>query len=163
MDGKLVAWEKATTHVLSHTLHYGTGAFEGIRSYPNADGVAVFRLRDHMARLLKSCKILMIDVPYTLNELCEAVVETIKVNGLETGCYIRPLVFLGYGEMGINPLSSPVNVAIATWPWGPYFGEQEVEHGVRTKISSWTRHSPNAMPSASKTIGGLRRSHHAGC
>jgi branched-chain amino acid aminotransferase len=154
MDGKLVAWEKATTHVLSHTLHYGTGAFEGIRAYPNADGVAVFRLRDHMARLLKSCKILMIDVPYSLNELCEAVVETIKVNDLHTGCYIRPLVFLGYGEMGINPLTSPVNVAIATWPWGPYFGEHELEHGVRTKISSWSRHSPNAMPSASKTIGG---------
>jgi branched-chain amino acid aminotransferase len=154
MDGKLVAWEKATTHVLSHTLHYGTGAFEGIRAYPNADGVAVFRLRDHMARLLRSCKILMIEVPYTLNELCEATVETIKANNLETGCYIRPLVFLGYGEMGINPLSSPVNVVIAAWPWGPYFGEHELEHGVRAKISSWTRHSPNAMPSASKTVGG---------
>ena len=154
MDGKLVPWEKATTHVLSHTLHYGTGAFEGIRAYSNADGVAVFRLRDHMIRLLRSCKILMIDVPYTLNELCEATVETIKVNDLKDGCYIRPLVFLGYGEMGINPLASPVNVAIAAWPWGPYFGEHELEHGVRAKISSWTRHSPNAMPSASKTIGG---------
>jgi branched-chain amino acid aminotransferase len=96
----------------------------------------------------------MIEVPYTLNELCEATVETIKANNLETGCYIRPLVFLGYGEMGINPLSSPVNVVIAAWPWGPYFGEHELEHGVRAKISSWTRHSPNAMPSASKTVGG---------
>jgi len=154
MDGKLVAWEKATTHVLSHTLHYGTGAFEGIRAYPNADGVAVFRLRDHMARLLKSCKILMIDVPYSLNELCEAVVETIKVNDLHTGCYIRPLVFLGYGEMGVNPLPSPVNVAIAVWPWGAYLGDDGAKNGVRMKISSWVRHAPNAMPTASKTVGG---------
>ncbi len=154
MDGALVDWELATTHVLSHTLHYGTGAFEGIRAYKTPSGVAIFRLREHMQRLLNSCKILMIDVPFTLDELCEAAKQVVRVNDLEEGCYMRPLVYLGYGEMGIYPLSSPVNVAIAAWPWGAYLGDHGVENGVRMKISSWTRHAPNAMPTASKTVGG---------
>ncbi len=154
MDGTLVDWESATTHVLSHTLHYGTGAFEGIRAYKTPNGVAIFRLREHMQRLLNSCKILMIDVPFTLDELCDAALEVVRVNELNEGCYMRPLVYLGYGEMGIYPLSSPVNVAIAAWPWGAYLGDHGVENGVRMKISSWTRHAPNAMPTASKTVGG---------
>ncbi|MGA2969430.1 MAG: branched-chain amino acid transaminase [Acidimicrobiales bacterium] len=154
MDGELVAWEKATVHVLTHTLHYGTGAFEGIRAYPTSKGPAIFRLRDHLERLLRSCKILMIDVPYTLNELCEASVELVRVNKMDDGCYLRPLVYLGYGEMGVNPLPAPVNVAIACWPWGAYLGDEGVENGVRMKISSWVRHAPNAMPTASKTVGG---------
>ncbi|MHB1210288.1 MAG: branched-chain amino acid transaminase [Acidimicrobiales bacterium] len=154
MDGALVDWESATTHVLSHTLHYGTGAFEGIRAYKTPNGVAIFRLREHMQRLLNSCKILMIDVPFTLDELCDAALEVVRVNELDEGCYMRPLVYLGYGEMGIYPLSSPVNVAIAAWPWGAYLGDHGVENGVRMKISSWTRHAPNAMPTASKTVGG---------
>ncbi|HQU26668.1 MAG TPA: branched-chain amino acid transaminase [Acidimicrobiales bacterium] len=154
MDGKLVDWRDATTHVLTHTLHYGTGAFEGIRAYPTSRGPAVFRLRDHMTRLLASCKILMIDVPYTLDELCDAAKEVVRVNELTEGCYIRPLVYLGYGEMGVNPLSAPVNVAIAAWPWGAYLGDEGVAQGVRMKISSWARHHPNSMPTASKTIGG---------
>jgi branched-chain amino acid aminotransferase len=154
MDGTLVEWESATTHVLSHTLHYGTGAFEGIRAYKTPNGVAIFRLREHMQRLLNSCKILMIDVPFTLDELCDAALDVVRVNELNEGCYMRPLVYLGYGEMGIYPLSSPVNVAIAAWPWGAYLGDHGVENGVRMKISSWTRHAPNAMPTASKTVGG---------
>ncbi len=154
MDGALVDWESATTHVLSHTLHYGTGAFEGIRAYKTPNGVAIFRLREHMQRLLNSCKILMIEVPFTLDELCDAALEVVRVNELDEGCYMRPLVYLGYGEMGIYPLSSPVNVAIAAWPWGAYLGDHGVENGVRMKISSWTRHAPNAMPTASKTVGG---------
>jgi branched-chain amino acid aminotransferase len=154
MDGTLVDWEKATTHVLTHTLHYGTGAFEGIRAYKTPQGVAIFRLREHMERLLRSCKILMIDVPFTLDELCDAAVEVVRVNDLENGCYMRPLVYLGYGEMGIYPLASPVNVAIAAWPWGAYLGDAGLENGVKMKISSWVRHSPNAMPTASKTTGG---------
>jgi branched-chain amino acid aminotransferase len=154
MDGVLVDWEQATTHVLSHTLHYGTGAFEGIRAYKTPNGVSIFRLREHMQRLLNSCKILMIDVPYTLDELCEAAKEVVRVYDLDDGCYMRPLVYLGYGEMGIYPLSSPVNVAIAAWPWGAYLGDHGVENGVRMKISSWTRHAPNSMPTASKTVGG---------
>ena len=154
MDGELVAWEKATVHVLTHTLHYGTGAFEGIRAYPTPSGVAIFRLRDHMERLMRSCKILMIDVPYTMLELCDAAVEVVRVNKLDEGCYLRPLIYLGYGEMGVNPLPAPVNVAIACWPWGAYLGDEAVENGVRMKISSWVRHGPNAMPTASKTVGG---------
>jgi branched-chain amino acid aminotransferase len=154
MDGEFVAWEKATVHVLTHTLHYGTGAFEGIRAYPTSRGPAIFRLREHMERLLRSCKILMIDVPYTLNELCDASVEVVRVNKMDDGCYLRPLVYLGYGEMGVNPLPAPVNVAIACWPWGAYLGDEGAENGVRMKISSWVRHAPNAMPTASKTVGG---------
>jgi branched-chain amino acid aminotransferase len=154
MDGTLVNWEDATTHVLTHTLHYGTGAFEGIRAYKTPNGVAVFRLREHMERLLRSCKILMIDVPFSVQELCDATTDVVRVNELHEGCYIRPLVYLGYGEMGINPLASPVNVAIAAWPWGAYLGDEGLEKGVRMKISSWSRHHPNSMPTASKTVGG---------
>ncbi len=153
-DGQLVDWEQATTHVLSHTLHYGTGAFEGIRAYPTPKGPAIFRLREHMERLHLSCKILMIDLPYSVDELCDAAVEVVKVNELENGCYLRPLVYLGYGEMGIYHLNSPVNTAIAAWPWGAYLGDEGVANGVRMKISSWIRHSPVAMPTASKTVGG---------
>ena len=153
MDGALVDWNDATTHVLSHGLHYCTGAFEGIRAYKTPRGVAVFRLREHMARLLRSCKILMMEVPFTLDELCDAVVETVRVNDLPNGCYIRPLAYLGYGEMGVNPLPAPVNVAIAAWPWGAYLGDEGLAHGVRMKISSWQRHNPNAMPTAAKGTG----------
>lgn len=154
MDGELVDWEHATTHVLSHTLHYGLGAFEGIRAYKTAEGVAIFRLREHMERLQRSCKILMIELPYTTDELCEAAKEIVRVNDLSEGCYMRPLVYLGYGEMGIYPLNSPVNTVIAAWPWGSYLGDEGVANGVRMKISSWARHHPNSMPTASKTVGG---------
>jgi branched-chain amino acid aminotransferase len=154
MDGTLVDWPDATVHVLSHTLHYGTGAFEGIRAYKTPNGVAIFRLKEHMERLLRSCKILMIDVPYNLSELCDAAKEIVRVNELHDGCYIRPIVYLGYGEMGVNPMGAPVNTAIAAWSWGAYLGEEASLNGARMKISSWSRHHPNAMPTASKTIGG---------
>ncbi len=153
MDGELVDWDKATIHVLSHGLHYGTGAFEGIRAYPTASGPAVFRLREHMVRLFNSCKIIMIDIPFTVDELINATIEVVRVNDHPDGCYIRPLVYLGYGEMGVNPLPAPVNVAIATWPWGAYLGENAVNNGARLKISSWRRHDPNAMPTAAKATG----------
>ena len=153
MDGQLVDWDQAMIHVLSHGLHYGTGAFEGVRAYPTSNGPAGFRLREHMQRLLNSCKILMIEVPFTLDELCDAVVATVRANEMNQGCYIRPLVYLGYGEMGVNPLPAPVNVAIACWPWGAYLGDDGHANGVRMKISSWHRHSPNAMPTAAKGTG----------
>ncbi|MBU6233309.1 MAG: branched-chain amino acid transaminase [Acidobacteria bacterium] len=153
MDGQLVAWDDAMVHVLSHGLHYGTGAFEGVRAYPTSQGPAIFRLREHMQRLLNSCKILMIDVPFTLDELCDAAVDVVRANNMTDGCYIRPLVYLGYGEMGVNPLPAPVNVAIACWPWGAYLGDDGHANGVRMKISSWHRHSPNAMPTAAKGTG----------
>jgi branched-chain amino acid aminotransferase len=153
MDGELVDWDKATVHVLTHGLHYGTGAFEGIRAYPTAQGPAIFRLREHMRRLLNSCKILMIDVPFSLDELVDAAVTVVRANPLPNGCYLRPIVYLGYGEMGVNPLPAPVNVAIACWPWGSYLGDAGLANGVRMKISSWRRHDPNAMPTAAKATG----------
>ena len=154
MDGQMVDWDKANVHVLTHTLHYGLGAFEGIRAYGTSKGPAVFRLRDHMDRLVRSCRILMIDLTYTVDVLCEAALEVVRVNDLVDGCYLRPIVYLGYGEMGVNPLAAPVNTAIAAWPWGAYLGEESLNRGVRMKISSWTRHGPSAMPTASKTNGG---------
>ncbi len=153
MDGEMVAWDNATTHILTHTLHYGMGVFEGIRAYPTADGVAVFRLREHIVRLLNSAKIFMMDVPYDVDELVEACREIVRVNELNDGCYLRPLVYLGYGEMGLNPLPCSVNVAIAAWPWGTYLGDDGLNNGVRMKISSWRRHDPNAMPTAAKGTG----------
>jgi branched-chain amino acid aminotransferase len=152
MDGTLVDWDEAQVHVLTHTLHYGSGVFEGIRAYPTAQGAAVFRLTDHIVRLFNSAKIFMIDIPYTPDQLIDAVKETVRVNNLD-GCYIRPLVYLGYGEMGLNPLPCPVNVSIAVWPWGTYLGDEGVKHGVRLKVSSWQRHDPNAIPPAAKGTG----------
>ncbi|MGH2686192.1 MAG: branched-chain amino acid transaminase [Actinomycetota bacterium] len=152
MDGELVAWEDAKVHVLTHALHYGSGVFEGIRAYRTSQGTAVFRLTDHIVRLFNSAKIFMIDIPYSVDEVVEATKETVRVNNLES-CYIRPLVYLGYGEMGLNPLPCPVNVSIAVWPWGTYLGDEGLQHGVRMKISSWQRHDPNAMPPAAKGTG----------
>jgi branched-chain amino acid aminotransferase len=152
MDGELVDWADARIHILTHTLHYGCGVFEGIRAYATPTGPAVFRLTDHIVRLFNSAKIFMIDVPFTVDQIIEATKETVRVNGLPE-CYIRPIVYLGYGEMGLNPLPCPVNVSIAVWPWGTYLGDEGILHGVRMKISSWQRHDPNAMPPAAKGTG----------
>jgi branched-chain amino acid aminotransferase len=153
MDGELGDWADATTHVLTHTMHYGSGVFEGIRAYPTARGVAVFRLRDHIERLFMSAKVFMIDIPYSIDDITDAARTVVRVNRLDDGCYLRPLVFLGYGEMGLNPIPCPVNVAIAAWPWGTYLGDEGVANGVSTKISSWQRHDPNAVPTAAKGTG----------
>jgi branched-chain amino acid aminotransferase len=152
MDGELVDWADAKIHVLTHTLHYGSGVFEGIRAYETSRGPAIFRLDDHIRRLFDSAKIFMIDVPFTYQELVDATIETVRVNGVES-CYIRPIVYLGYGEMGLNPLPCPVNVSIAVWPWGSYLGDEGVRNGVRMKVSSWKRHDPNIMPPAAKGTG----------
>jgi branched-chain amino acid aminotransferase len=152
MDGELVAWEDAQIHILTHTLHYGCGVFEGIRAYETSRGPAVFRLDDHIDRLFDSAAIFMIDVPFTREQLVAATVDTIRVNAVPS-CYIRPLVYLGYGEMGLNPLPCPVNVAIAIWPWGTYLGDEGIKNGIRLKISSWRRHDPNIMPPAAKGTG----------
>jgi len=152
MDGELVDWDDAKIHILTHTLHYGSGVFEGVRAYATKDGPAVFRLTDHIVRLFNSAKIFFIDVPYTVEDLVEASKETVRVNGLDA-CYVRPLVYLGYGEMGLNPLPCPVHVSIAVWPWGTYLGDEGIKNGVRCKISSWQRHDPNAMPPAAKGTG----------
>ena len=152
MNGQLVDWDSANVHVLTHTLHYGNGVFEGIRAYETDNGPAVFRLTPHIERLFRSAKILCIDIPYSVDELVAAVKETVKVNGLPS-CYIRPLAYLSYGEMGLNPLPCSVDVAIAAWPWGAYLGDEGINSGVRMMISSWQRHDPNAMPPAAKGCG----------
>ncbi len=152
MDGELVAWDDATIHVLTHTLHYGCGVFEGIRAYETSRGPAVFRLEEHIDRLFNSAAIYMLDIPFTKEELIAATVETIRVNDVPS-CYIRPLVYLGYGEMGLNPLPCPVKVSIAVWPWGTYLGDEGIKNGIRLKISSWRRHDPNTMPPAAKGTG----------
>ncbi len=152
MNGDLVDWDKAQVHVLTHTLHYGTGVFEGIRAYETAHGPAVFRLTDHIVRLHNSAKIIGMEIPYSVDELVEATKATVASTGLP-GCYVRPIAYLGYGEMGLNTLPCTVDVAIACWPWGAYLGDDAVTKGVRMKISSWTRHDHNTMPPASKTVG----------
>jgi branched-chain amino acid aminotransferase len=152
MDGKLVDWDNATVHVLTHTLHYGSGVFEGIRAYPTSRGPGVFRLTDHMRRLHDSAALLHMDLPYSVEELVEATKETIRANRLDS-CYIRPIAFLGYGEMGLNPLPCVVNVSIAVWPWGTYLGDEGIKHGVRMKISTWRRMDPNINPVAAKGTG----------
>jgi branched-chain amino acid aminotransferase len=152
MDGELVDWDDANVHILTHSLHYGLGVFEGIRTYETSQGPAVFRLTDHIKRLFDSARIFLLDIPYSLDELVEATKETVRVNALSS-CYVRPLVYLGYGEMGLNPLPCPVQVSIAVWPWGTYLGEEGLKHGVRMKVSSWQRHHPNALPPAAKGTG----------
>ncbi|MGH9227053.1 MAG: branched-chain amino acid transaminase [Acidimicrobiales bacterium] len=152
MDGELVPWRDAKVHILTHSLHYGSGVFEGIRAYSTSQGPAVFRLTDHIHRLFNSAKVYLIDVPFTPEQLIEGVKETVRVNNLDA-CYIRPIVYLGYGEMGLNPLPCPVNVSIAVWPWGTYLGDEGIKRGVRCKISTWQRHDPNAVPVAAKGTG----------
>jgi branched-chain amino acid aminotransferase len=152
MNGELVDWDKAQIHVLTHTLHYGTGVFEGIRAYETSQGPAVFRLTEHVERLHNSAKILGMEIPYSADELIEATKATVASTGLGS-CYVRPIAYFGYGEMGLNTMPCSVDVAIACWPWGAYLGDDAVTKGVRLKTSSWTRHDHNIMPPASKTTG----------
>ena len=152
MDGKLVPWDDANVHILTPTLHYGWGVFEGIRAYATKRGPAVFRLTDHTRRLFRSAKIYLMDVSYSVEQIVDATKETVRVNKVES-CYIRPLIYLGYGEMGLNPLQSDTRVSIAVWPWGAYLGDEGIEHGVRVKISSFRRNDWNTIPPAGKATG----------
>jgi branched-chain amino acid aminotransferase len=152
MNGELVDWDAAQIHILTHSLHYGMGVFEGIRAYETAEGPAVFRLTEHMQRLHNSARIMMMDMPYTVPELVQAAKDVVRASGLPS-CYVRPIAYYGYGEMGLNTLPCTVDVAIACWPWGAYLGDEGLSKGVRMKISSWTRHDHNTMPPASKTTG----------
>ena len=145
-NGQMIPWEKAQIHVLSHVVHYGSSVFEGVRCYTQPNGAGVFRLEEHMQRLLDSAKIYRMPVPYTLDELCAAVVDVVEANGVAP-CYIRPIVFRGYGEIGVNPMKSPVEVYIANFPWGKYIPGTT---GADVCISSWNRLAPNTMPSLSK-------------
>ncbi len=152
MDGKLVPWREATVHVLTHSLHYGTGVFEGIRCYATDDGPAIFRLTEHMERFERSAKMLFMELGYSVEELVEAVKLTVRENNLPS-CYIRPLAFRGYGIMGVDPIPAPVQVSIAAWSWGAYMGDEALVHGVDVGVSSWRQRGANAMPPAIKATG----------
>ena len=151
-NGELVAWEDAKVHVLTHGLHYGTAVFEGERAYATERGPAIFRHHDHLVRLLASAKLYYMPVPYTLEQLRAATHELIAANSLSE-CYIRPIVFRGYGQMGLNPLDCDVSVSIAAWPWGAYLGEQAAVEGVRAKVASWRRISSDSLIPHSKASG----------
>ena len=153
MNGEFVAWEDAKVHVLTHGLHYGTGVFEGIRCYDTEScGPAVFRHREHLQRLHRSAELYYMPVPYDVEALRTATNELIGRNGLRS-CYVRPIIFRGYGQMGLNPLDAPVDVSIAAWEWGSYLGEAGKQNGIRTKVSSWRRISPGSLIPASKASG----------
>jgi branched-chain amino acid aminotransferase len=152
MNGELVAWEDAKVHVLTHGLHYGTGVFEGIRAYDTARGPAIFRHHDHLERLRRSAELYYMPMPYSTEELRQATHELIGRNRLRS-CYIRPLVYRGYGQMGLFPLEAPVDVTIAVWSWGAYLGEEGKQRGIRAKVSSWRRISPDSLIPAAKACG----------
>jgi branched-chain amino acid aminotransferase len=152
MNGKLVDWADATVHVGVHGLHYGSGVFEGIRCYETRKGPAVFRLSDHLKRLDNSARLLYMELPYTVEELREVCFDLIKVNGLPE-CYLRPMAFYGYGELGVAAGTNPVYTVIMSWPWGTYLGEEALKNGIRAKISSWQRIGPNVIPHVSKATG----------
>ena len=153
MDGELVPWEQANVHLLTHTLHYGLGAFEGIRCYETEDGKsAIFRLREHVRRLFDSAHIVTIEVPYTQEQIVEACIETVRANKLKS-CYLRPLVFLGSGAMGLGAMTNPTRVAIIAWKWGAYLGEDGLANGIRARISSFTRPGINMQMAKGKIVG----------
>jgi branched-chain amino acid aminotransferase len=149
-NGEMLDWESATTHILTHALHYGTAVFEGIRCYETERGSAVFRLQDHMTRLVQSARIIQMPLPYDADELASATLDLIRENKLPD-CYIRPIAYRGYGHMGVDPLDAPIDVAIAVWPWPAYLGEGALEHGVDVGISTWRQRSINALPGGVKS------------
>lgn len=152
MDGRLIAWDSAKVHILTHTLHYGLGVFEGIRCYETQKGPAVFRLNEHVKRLIKSAHIFLLELPYSAKEIRSAVINTVRANKCKQ-CYIRPLVYIGYGDMGLYQKGNPVNLAIAVWPWGTYLGEEGIKNGIRVKVSSFVRDHVNAHMSRAKVCG----------
>jgi branched-chain amino acid aminotransferase len=152
MNGEFVDWADAKVHVGTHGLHYGTGVFEGIRCYETPRGPAVFRLRDHLKRFEYSARLLHMDLGYSVDELREVSLELIGRNGLPE-CYLRPIAFYGYGELGVSTAGNPVDVVIMSWPWGTYLGDEGFKNGIRVKVSSWKRVGPNTIPHAAKATG----------
>jgi len=152
MNGKLVPWDDARIHVGSHVIHYGSAVFEGVRCYKTPKGSAVFRLDAHTERLFNSAKIYWMELGYTPEQLNDAILETIRANRMDA-CYIRPIAYRGFGELGVNPLASPVEIAIMVWDWGKYLGQQALEQGVDVCVSSWTRMAPNTLPAMAKSAG----------
>jgi branched-chain amino acid aminotransferase len=156
-NGKFIPWDEATIHVVSHVVSYGSCLFEGIRCYATPQGPAMFRVKEHTQRLLNSCKIYRIEIPYTRDELCQAMAELVRVNRMPA-CYLRPLVLRGYGEVGVNPLRNPVEVYIACWEWGEYLGAEAVQQGVDVCVSSWARIAPNTLPALAKAAANYMNS-----
>ena len=152
MNGRLVKWADATVHVASHGLHYGSGVFEGIRAYETPGGSSIFRLTDHLQRLHDSARLLGMELPYSVDQLRQATMELVAANGLAE-CYLRPIAFYGFGELGVSPRGNPVDVSIISWPWGAYLGEDGQRNGIRAKISSWQRVGPNVIPHTAKATG----------
>lgn len=150
MNGKLVPWKEANIHVASHVIHYGSCLFEGFRAYHTPKGPVIFRLKAHTRRLYNSCKMYRMEIPYTQEEFNQAVIETIQANNLKAG-YIRPIVYRGYGTLGVDPFPNPIDCAILVWEWGQYLGEEALEKGVDVKISSWQRMAPNTFPALAKS------------
>jgi branched-chain amino acid aminotransferase len=148
-NGQLIPWKDATIHLASHVVHYGSCLFEGLRAYDTPKGTAIFRLRDHTRRLYNSCKIYRMEVPYSEEALNSAVVACVRANGLKA-CYIRPLVYRGYGTLGVNPFPNPVDCAVLVWEWGKYLGPEAIENGVDVCVSSWWRMAPNTYPALAK-------------
>ena len=157
MDGKMVEWRDAKIHVLTHTLHYGCGAFEGVRAYKTDKGTAIFRLREHTERLFNSAKILRMPMPFKLDELMQAQIDVIKANNLESG-YLRPLIWLGSEKMGVSPKGAKVHAMVAAWPWGAYLGEDGMNRGIRVKTSSFTRHHVNITMTQAKSVSNYTNS-----
>jgi branched-chain amino acid aminotransferase len=157
MNGRLVAWKDATVHVASHVIHYGSGVFEGIRAYDSKGGANVFRLPEHMRRLADSCLIYRMEPPYSTSELTDALLETIRVNGYKS-CYIRPLVYRGYAQLGVNPMPCPVDVSILVWEWDTPLGDDALVKGVDVGVSSWTRIAPNTFPALAKSTANYANS-----
>ena len=151
-NGELIDWGDAKIHIGTHGLHYGSGVFEGIRVYETAAGPAAFRLSDHLKRLHNSAQLLHMELPYSVEELRQACHDVVGANGLSE-CYLRPIAFYGYGELGVHPGTNPIDVYVMSWPWGTYLGDEGVEHGIRTKVSSWKRIGPNTIPHVSKATG----------
>ncbi|MEK7712553.1 MAG: branched-chain amino acid transaminase [Nitrospirota bacterium] len=152
MDGMFVDWDNANVHVMTHTLHYGLGVFEGIRCYETKGGPAIFRLKEHVQRLFKSAHIFLLAIPYSEKEIEEAIIKTVKINKVKE-CYIRPLVYIGYGAMGLYPKDNPVKVAVSVWPWGAYLGDDGLKNGIRVKVSSFIRNHVNSQMSRAKACG----------
>ncbi len=152
MNGELVDWADAKVHVGAHGLHYGSGVFEGIRAYETPKGSAVFRLTDHLSRFHDSARLLNMELPFSREELRSASLDLIRANGVQE-CYLRPIAFFGYGELGVAATGNPVDVAIMSWPWGTYLGAEGLEKGIRAKISTWERVGPNVIPHVAKATG----------
>ena len=156
-NGKLIDWDDATLHVTSHVISYGSAVFEGIRCYDTPQGPAIFRLKEHMRRLLDSCKIYRLGIKHTVDELMQGAVDVVRASKLPH-CYVRPIVLRGYGEVGVDPANSPIEAYIACWPWGGYLGEEAIEKGVDVCVSSWSRMAPNTLPAMAKSAANYMNS-----